>query len=146
MKKEVTSIDKNGEEITKNVSYVLQFIHTARFMASSLSNLDNNLSEGIHKIKYKDVHNDKICKSCGITYNIWDCFLDYKNFKDGLIEYKYCSKNYQQKFEEKWKEQFLNIKKYSNHDNNKFILLLWKDVYLYQYIDDWEKFNETSLS
>ena len=132
MKKEVTSIDKNGEEITKNVSYLLQFIHTARFMASSLSNLDNNLSEGIHKIKYKDVHNDKICKSCGITYNIWDCFLDYKNFKDGLIE--------------KWKEQFLNIKKYSNHDNNKFILLLWKDVYLYQYIDDWEKFNETSLS
>ena len=26
-----------------------------------------------------------------------------------------------------------------------FILLLWKCVYLYKYIDDWEKFNETSL-
>ena len=23
--------------------------------------------------------------------------------------------------------------------------MLWKGVYLYQYMDDWEKFNETSL-
>ena len=30
-----------------------QFINRARFMASSLSNLVNNLSEGIHKIKCK---------------------------------------------------------------------------------------------
>ena len=29
----------------------------------------------------------------------------------------------------------------SNHSNNKFILLLQKVVYM----DDWEKFNETSL-
>ena len=38
MKKEVTRIDKNGEEITKNVSQMLQFIDSARFMASSLLN------------------------------------------------------------------------------------------------------------
>ena len=31
------------------------------------------------------------------------------------------------------------------HDNNEFILFLWKDIYLYEYMDDWEKFNETSL-
>ena len=53
IEKEVSRIDKNGEEITKNVSYILQFIDSARFMASSLSNLVNNLSEGIHKIKCK---------------------------------------------------------------------------------------------
>ena len=35
----VTRIDKNGEEITKNISHILQFIDSARFMASSLSNL-----------------------------------------------------------------------------------------------------------
>ena len=29
-------IDKNGEEITKNISYLLQFIDSARFMASPL--------------------------------------------------------------------------------------------------------------
>ena len=32
-----------------------------------------------------------------------------------------------------------------NHDNNNFILLLRKGVYPYEYMDDWEKFNETSL-
>ena len=51
IEKEVTRIDKNGEEITKNISYILQFIDSARFMASSLSNLVNNLFEGIHRIK-----------------------------------------------------------------------------------------------
>ena len=45
--------NKNGEEIAKNISSILQFIYSARFMASSLSNLVNNLSEGIHRIKYK---------------------------------------------------------------------------------------------
>ena len=38
IKKEVTRIDKNGEEITKNISQILQFTDSARFMASSLSN------------------------------------------------------------------------------------------------------------
>ena len=52
---------------------------------------------------------------------------------------------YQHKFDEKLKEQFLNTYKFSNHDNNKFILLLWKGVYPFEYIDDWKKFNETSL-
>ena len=33
----------------------------------------------------------------------------------------------------------------SNHDNNKFILLLRKGVYPHEYMDDWKKFNETSL-
>ena len=38
------------EEITKNISYILQFIDSARFMASSLSSLVNNPSEVIHRI------------------------------------------------------------------------------------------------
>ena len=33
--------------------YKLQFIDSARFTASSLSNLINNLSEGIHRNKSK---------------------------------------------------------------------------------------------
>ena len=35
MEKEVTRIDKNGEEIAKDISHRLQFIDSARFMASS---------------------------------------------------------------------------------------------------------------
>ena len=44
-KKKNTIIDKNGGKITENISYRLQFIDSARFMSSSLSNLVNNLSE-----------------------------------------------------------------------------------------------------
>ena len=58
IEKEVMRIDKNGEQITKNISYLVQFIDSATFMASSLSNLVNNLFEGIHKIKCKYGHND----------------------------------------------------------------------------------------
>ena len=47
--------------MTKNVSYILQFTDSARFMASSLANLLNNLSEGIHKIKCEYRHDDKKC-------------------------------------------------------------------------------------
>ena len=67
-----------------------------------------------------------------------DCFLEYTNFKDDLIEYKClcCKKSYQRKFNEKLKERFFNTYKFSNHDNNKFILLLWKGVYPYEYMDD----------
>ena len=31
------------------------------------------------------------------------------------------------------------------HRNLRVFLLLWKGVYPYEYMDDWEKFNETSL-
>ena len=43
------------------------------------------------------------------------------------------------------KERFSNTHKFSNHDSNKFILLLQKGFYSYEYMDAWEKFNETSL-
>ena len=47
--KEVMRIDKNGEEITKAISYRLQFIDSAGLMAFiSLSNLVDNLK--IYKI------------------------------------------------------------------------------------------------
>ena len=52
-------IDKNEEEIIKNISYILQSTDSARFMASSVSNLVNNLPEGIHRIKCKFGHNAK---------------------------------------------------------------------------------------
>ena len=85
IEKEVTWIDKKGEKITKYIYYKLQFIDSGRFMTSSLSNLVNNLSEGILKIKCKYGHDDKKCKTCRIKYKCCDCFTEYKNFKDDLI-------------------------------------------------------------
>ena len=50
---------KNGEDVTKNVFYILKFIDSARFVASSLSNLPKYLSEGIHRIKCNYGDSDK---------------------------------------------------------------------------------------
>ena len=56
-----------------------------------------------------------------------------------------CNKNYHKQVEENLKKNFVNINKFSNHDISKFIMFLRKSVYPYQYMDDWEKFNEASL-
>ena len=69
VEKKVMIIDKNGEEITKNTSYILQIIDSAMFMTSSLSNLYNNLSEGIHRTKCKYRDYDKKCETFRIKYN-----------------------------------------------------------------------------
>ena len=64
-----------------------------------------------------------------------------------MIKYKClsCNKNYSNKIDEKLKKRFKNTFKFSNNDTNKFILLLRKVVYPYEYMDQWGKFNETTL-
>ena len=64
-------------------------------MATSLSNLVNNLSKGIHRFKCNYEHDDKKCKTCGIKCKYCNCVLENKNFQDDLIECKclYCNKN-----------------------------------------------------
>ena len=61
---------------------------------------------------------------------------EYTKLKDDLLEDKClcCNKNYWQKFDEKLKEQFFNIYKFSNHYNNKFILMCWGGVFPYVYM------------
>ena len=51
IEKEVTKIDKDSNESVATRSYKMKFINNARFMASSLSNLVDNLAERIHKCK-----------------------------------------------------------------------------------------------
>ena len=52
------------------VSQKINFIDSARFMASSLSNLIDNLAEEIHKTKCKD----------------YDCFLEHDSVNGNLIK------------------------------------------------------------
>ena len=60
-------------------------------MATSLSNLVDNLTEGIHRIKCKD----------------WGCFLECKSVKDNSIKYKClsCNKNCSNKIDEELRIQ-----------------------------------------
>ena len=109
-RKKVTRVDENVKQTTKTISYSLQFMDSARFMASLLSNLVNNLAEGIHRIKCKYVHDNEKFEICRIKYKNCESFVEYTNFKDNLIKYKSlcCNKNYQKKLDENLKKLFFN--------------------------------------
>ena len=49
---------------------------------------------------------------------------------------------YQKDFNEKLINRFANTDEFCNGGINKFILLLRKGVYPYEYMDSWERFNE----
>ena len=118
IKKEITKKDKNGNDKITKISYKIKFIDSYRFMSTSLSNLVSNLSEGLHNDRCID------CKSC----------LDYR-----------CKKKYEKNFNEDLIQRFANTYDFCNGDLNKFILLLRKSVYPYEYMDSWQRSDETSL-
>ena len=72
----------------------------------------------------------KKCETCWIKNKYFDCFLQYTNFENYVVEYKclICNKNDQHKIGEKLKERVFNTYKFSSHNNDKFILLLRKGV------------------
>ena len=115
----------------KTITYKLKFIDSFRFMSTSLSSLVDNLSEKLHSDKCKD------CKS----------ELDYMSVKDNQLIFQCleCKKNYKKDFNKESIKRFANTYEFCNGDINKFILLLRKGVYPYEYMDSWERFNEISL-
>ena len=110
----------------KTITYRLKFIDSFRFILTSLSSLIDNLSE--------KPHSDK-CKS----------ELDYRSVKDNQLIFQClaCKKNYRKDFNKESIKRFANTYEFCNGDINKFILLLRKGVYPYEYMDSWERFNET---
>ena len=85
---------------------MLQFINSGRFIASSLSNFVNNLSEGIHRIKCKFGHDDKKYETWEVKYKHCNCLLEYTNLCFC------CNKSYQRKFDKKLKERFFKTYKF----------------------------------
>ena len=57
IKQETIKRDKDGDDEIREILYKIEFIDSFRFMSTSLSNLVNNLSEGVHNDKCTD------CKS-----------------------------------------------------------------------------------
>ena len=75
---------------------------------------------------------------------LWLCSLKYESIKKNLIKCKCfsCYKYYWEKFNEELKNKFKNTFTFSNNDINKYMLLLRKGVYPYEYTNDWERFKE----
>ena len=100
-------------------------------MANSLSRLVDSLIDNIH--------NDK-CIKCKSNL----CFVRAINEKL-IFQCIDCEKEYEKDFNNELIQRFANTYKFWDNDLDKFIMLLRKGVYPYEYIDEWDKFNEKVL-
>ena len=123
-------IKKKIENKNMEITYKIKFIDSFRFMATSLSNLVDNLTEGIRSDKCIN------CKSDISYMKVMDETLIFRCFN--------CKKNYKKQINKELVERFASTYKFCNNDLNKFVMLLRKGVYPYEYMDGWDKFNETS--
>ena len=104
-------------------------------MARLLASLVDNLSEINNKDSKKCMQKNKIKSEC-----------QYIKHKDNRLIYK-CNKCDDKSYRSVYDltERFPNTYQFCNKDLSKFILLLRKGVYLYEYMDSWEGFHETML-
>ena len=124
-------IKKRIENKNMDITYKIKFIDSFRFMATSLSKLVDNLTENIH--------NDK-CLKC--MSNL--CFVNAMN-DTLLFKCIDCEKEYEKEFNKELLKRFSNTYEFCDNDLNKFLILLRKGVYPYEYMDEWDKFNEKKL-
>ena len=133
-------LKKKIENKNLKTTYKIKFCDSFRFMSSSLSKLVDNLSEGIHNNKCAD------CKSS----------LDYIKSKNEklILECYNCKQRYRKKLNKEIIKRFASTYEFCNDNTigsssseriNKFVLLLRKAVYPYEYADTWERFSEISL-
>ena len=106
-------------------------------MQASLPDIVDNL--------FGRIFNSIVCIKCMVRENINSecCFEGLKN--DKLI---YRCRECKEKYEKSTKpliRKFSSIYQFCNGDLNKIILMLRKGVYPYEDMDNWEKFDETSL-
>ena len=119
-------------------------------MSSSLSKLVDNLSEGIHNNKCVNCKSNldyvriTTARPMGAPSALARSSSERKNEKL-LLKCFSCNSYYEKKFNKELIKKFKNTYSLCNNDLNKFILLLRKGVYRYEYMDSWEIFNETSL-
>ena len=120
---------------SKTITYKLKFIGGFRFMSASLSKFVDNLSE-IYQ---------KECKASEERRNInSECnFIELENNKLNC-KCKEFNKKSSKSINESI-EKFPNMDQFCNGDINKIVLLLRKIIYLYEHMDSWERFNETSI-
>ena len=106
-------------------------------MSTSLSSLVDNLSNRI-------IENGK-CGSCGSNLE----YIAIRKSGRLIFECFDCKRRYSKKISEKLEKnlikKFKNTYRFCNKDINKFMLLLRKGIYPYEYMDDWNRFDEEKL-
>ena len=124
-------VKKKIENKDLEITYKIKFIDSYRFMASSLSRLVDNLSEGIHNNKCSDCSSnlDYIKITAGPSS------LERKNEKL-ILECYNCKQRYKKTFNKELIKRFASTYSFCKNDLNKFILLLRKGVYPYEYMDN----------
>ena len=120
--------DKDGKDVYKNIR--LRFIDSFRFMASSLDELTSNL-----------------CGTSGIQCDKCKGNMEMINISDDYIASLGCERCKTKKTKnldgEALKNNFNHTSRFLGCDE-KFCLMIRKGVYPYEYMDGWEKFEETS--
>ena len=114
-------LKRKTENRNLEITYKIKFIDSFRFISSSLSKLDYG----------------RITKNKKLLLKCFNCNIYYKN-----------------KFNNDLMKKFKNTYSFCNNDTtelssseriDKFVLLLRKGVYPYEYMDIWERFNEKLL-
>ena len=129
-------IKKESNE-DETMIYRIKFIYSFRFMSISLSTLVDNLSNKI-------IENGK-CVNCKSYLK----FMKIRNSGRLIFEFFDCKRRYQKDIDDealkKFMKNFRSTYNFHNKDINKFMFLLRKGVYRYEYMDDWDRFNEEKL-
>ena len=128
-------VKKNDNGSGGTITYKIKFIDSCRFMQRKLSNLVDNLSE----------INNKDCKTYIERNNIKSDY-EFIGLKNDRLNYrcKECNGTSNKSVKDLI-EKFPRMYKFCSDDFNKFVMLLRKGFYPHEYMDIWEKFNETSL-
>ena len=95
------------------------FIHLEQ-KTKWIQSLVDNLNERFHNSKCRK------CESCLENIKVQDKLLIFTCFKEDLVN-------------------FVNTYEICDWGINKLCFMLWKGVYLYEYMDSWERLNETKL-
>jgi hypothetical protein len=146
---------KNKDGVMKPITFEIRFIDSFGFMASGIESLTDNLRTDNHKIEkivnHKGIFEQKTSMEFLVkwknndkkTWESWDKLHLFDIFHEYLKEHHMIQPT-PKEYVDKKRKIFKNT---SNHFKNdeQFMLMIQKGIYPYDYIDSFDRLNETKL-